>query len=150
MPSWPGCKRFLSFLIHDTCNLQQSWQWCVKCREREKTWELYHSSHFEKRPDWSQGQQKLIHKSYVQLTNFFQQVCFLCLRSCTKYHFTVNVCFLREETRNLKTQWPDSCRNYVYSMMSQTGGLNIICFNKLSWVYDVILTTFMLVPNTYL
>lgn len=35
-------------------------------------------------------------------------------------------------------------------MMSQMGGLNIICFNELSWVYDVILTTFMLVPNTYL
>lgn len=34
--------------------------------------------------------------------------------------------------------------------MGQTGGLNIICFNKLSWVYDVILTTFMLVSNTYL
>ena len=38
----------------------------------------------------------------------------------------------------------------VYSMMSQMGGLNMICFNELSWVYDVILTTFMLVPNTYL
>lgn len=33
-------------------------------------------------------------------------------------------------------------------MMSQMAGLNIICFNELSWVYDVILTT--LVLNTYL
>lgn len=36
-------------------------------------------------------------------------------------------------------------------MMSQMAGLNFIYFNELySWVYDVILTTFMLVPNTYL
>lgn len=58
-------------MIHIVCS--KAGQWCVKCREREKTCELYHSSYSEKRPDWSQGngQQKLIHKSYVQLTNFF-------------------------------------------------------------------------------
>ena len=46
---------------------------------------------------------------------FFNKSVSCALKNCTKYHFTVKVCFLSEETRNLKTsQWPDSCRNSLF------------------------------------
>lgn len=58
--------------------------------------------------------------------------------------------FSEEKQEILKIRNGKNQEQSIPWCMGQTGGLNIICFHKLSWVYDVILTTFMLVSNTYL
>ena len=70
-----GARDFFSFLIHDTCSLQQSWT--VMCEvPREKKLGSFTILVILRR-DLTEarvinGQQKLIHKFYIQLlTNFF-------------------------------------------------------------------------------